>query len=84
VNRRLLGIGVGLLLSLVISVAAWIFFDSVLLFLFLPVLPFLFGRGGAETEREIRVCPTCGFRTRDPDVAYCPRDGTELESEEGS
>lgn len=80
-NRRLLSAALGLLISLAISAVAWVYFDTFLLFLFVPLVPFLLGRGGGD-EATVRECPTCGFRTRDPAVAYCPRDGTELETED--
>lgn len=72
---------VGLLLSLAVSAAAYYLFDFAFLFFavpFVPFLPFLSGRGD---DRPTRVCPTCGFRSADPEVAYCPRDGTKLEAE---
>jgi hypothetical protein len=79
-SRLLTGL-VGLALSLAVSVAAWVHFDTLLLFLFLSLVPFLFrGRGADSTDRpETRRCPVCGFETRDPSFGYCPRDGTELE-----
>jgi hypothetical protein len=79
-SRALTGL-VGLALSLAVSVAAWLYFDTLLLFLFLPLVPFLFrGRGDGSTDRpETRHCPVCGFESLDPSFGYCPRDGTELE-----
>lgn len=69
----------GLLLSLVVSAAAWYLFDFPFLFFAIPFVPFLFRRG---TEApQTRVCPTCGFRSADPEVSYCPRDGTKLTAE---
>ncbi|MFC7167681.1 hypothetical protein [Halospeciosus flavus] len=71
---------VGLLASLAISVVAWVYFDTLFLFLFVPFIPFLLSRGGETPEQPpVRECPTCGFRTRDPNYDYCPRDGTELD-----
>ena len=71
---------VGLTASLAISVAAWVYFDSLLLFLFVPFVPFLFTRGGDGADRPDRAsCPTCGFRTPNPDYTHCPLDGTRLE-----
>jgi hypothetical protein len=71
----------GLAASLLLSVVAWYYFDTLLLFLFLPFVPFLF-RGSssarAEPDREVRECPRCGFRTTNPEFAHCPRDGTPL------
>jgi len=76
---------VGLLLSLVVSVAAWYFFDTLLLFLFLPFVPILFrGRGsssgrGSKGRVPVKESPRCGFRTRNPEFSHCPRDGIRLE-----
>lgn len=71
---------VGLAASLAISVAAWVYFDSLLLFLFVPFVPFLLRRGGERADRpQPATCPTCGFRTPDPDYTHCPLDGTPLE-----
>lgn len=69
----------GLAASLLVSVAAWVLFDSLLLFLFVPFVPFLLRRGRESEAPQARECPQCGFRTRDPEFAYCPRDGTPLE-----
>ena len=72
----------GLLLSLVVSVALWYYFDTLLFFLFVPFVPFLLRRSGGEaTGRppETAECPACGYRTTDPEYDYCPRDGTRLE-----
>lgn len=71
---------VGLLFSLVVSVAAWMLFDTLLLFLLVPFVPFLFRRRTAENEVAIRECPVCGFKTRTQSYEYCPHDGAELES----
>lgn len=68
----------GFALSVLVSAAVWYLFDFAFLFVFLPFVPFLFLRG-TGTERPVRVCPTCGFRSADPEVAFCPRDGTKLE-----
>ncbi|WP_435346707.1 hypothetical protein [Haloarchaeobius sp. HRN-SO-5] len=71
---------VGFLLSLLVSIVLWRYFGTVVFFLFVPFVPFLFrrGRSAAGTER-VRSCPTCGFRTTDDSYSYCPRDGTRLE-----
>ena len=69
----------GLALSRAISVVAWVYFDTLFVFLFVPLVPLLFrGFGGEEERPQVRVCPECGFRTRDHEVRFCPRDGTEL------
>jgi hypothetical protein len=83
VRSRLLTAAVGLLASLLVSVAAYVYLDTLLLFLVLPFVPFLF-RGleqGGDTEARPpgRECPVCGYRTREPAHDYCPRDGTRLE-----
>jgi len=78
-NRAsLLTAAVGLFASLVLSVAAFVLFDTLLLFLFVPFVPIL--ARGAVTRPPEKRCPACGFRTRATDGDYCPRDGTELES----
>lgn len=81
VGSRALTALVGLAVSLAVSVAVWYYFDTFLLFLFVPFVPILLRRGGGTraTDRESSVCPVCGFRTVDPSYEYCPRDGTRLE-----
>lgn len=73
---------IGLSVGLAVSLAAWVYFDTFLLFLFLPFVPFFFRRGGRATapaaDRSRRRCPQCGFETREPEFEYCPRDGTRL------
>ena len=76
----------GLALSLLVTVAAYVYFDTLFVFLFLPFVPFLFARGrgdDGDAERTAYECPACGFRTADPEFTYCPRDGTELETVRG-
>jgi hypothetical protein len=77
-RSRLLTAAAGLLVSLLVSVAAYVYLDTLLLFLFLPFVPFLF-RGSDAEESRVRTCPECGYRTRATDHEYCPRDGTRLE-----
>jgi hypothetical protein len=83
VRSRLLTAAVGLLASVVVSVVAYVYLDTLLLFLVVPFVPFLFRGlekgGAAEEEPAGRECPACGYRTRAPDHDYCPRDGTRLE-----
>ncbi|MFP4174347.1 MAG: hypothetical protein ACLFSW_01020 [Halobacteriales archaeon] len=62
-------------LSLAVSVALAVYLDVLFLFLVVPFVPLLF-RG--DDESGVRECPVCGFRTRDDDYDYCPRDGEEL------
>jgi len=65
----------------VVSALAWVYWDTLALFVFLPFLPFLFRRSGDEDGESppVRRYPTCGFRTRDPEFECCPRDGSQLE-----
>ena len=78
-SRTVTGLA-GLAVSVVVTVVAWVYFDTLFVFLFLPLIPFLFARGRGDDGRTVYECPTCGFRTADPEFAYCPRDGTELEA----
>lgn len=75
-SRTATAIG-GILISILISVGAWVFFDFPFLFLFVPFVPFLFRRGRAKAPPVAR-CPECGFSTRNPEFTYCPRDGSRL------
>lgn len=68
----------GLALSIAISLAAWIAFDTLLLFLLIPFVPWLFWRSRRPSKPPVTRCPVCGFETRDPAFAYCPRDGHRL------
>jgi len=71
---------VGLVVSVLVSVAVWWRFDTLFLFLFVPFVPLLLRRGRAEPrDRSALECPTCGFRTADPAFEFCPRDGSRLE-----
>jgi hypothetical protein len=81
VGSRTLTAAVGLGVGLLVSLAAWVYFDTLLLFLVVPFVPFLFRRGsGGDAERPPeRRCPVCEFRTRSPEYDYCPRDGSRLE-----
>jgi len=68
----------GLATSLAVSLLLWWYFETLLVFLVVPVVPFLF-RAGTERERPpVRECPECGFRTTEAAVEYCPRDGRRL------
>jgi hypothetical protein len=70
---------VGVVVSLLVSVALWWYFETFVFFLFLPFVPFLFRRDGAEDEAEVvRECPRCGFRTDADEYEFCPRDGARL------
>lgn len=68
---------VGLAVSLGVSVAGWVYFDTLLLFLVVPVVPILFRRRGERPPAK--RCPRCGFETREPSFTHCPRDGARLE-----
>ena len=75
----------GLLVSLVITLGAWYYFDTLLVFLLLPFVPILFRSRGdgsrgddGRGEPVVRECPQCGFRTRNPEFSHCPRDGSRL------
>ena len=70
----------GFVISLLVTVLAWWYFRTLVVFLILPLVPIHFRRlGGREDRPPVRICPRCGFRTHDPEYAHCPRDGTELE-----
>lgn len=71
---------VGLVASLLVSAAAWYYYETFLLFLFVPFVPFIFRRrsGSESTPESARECPVCGFQTADRSFEYCPRDGTRL------
>jgi len=67
----------GLLASLLVSVGAWYFFDTLFAFVLLPFVPLLWRRG--DDALPVRECPACGFSTRDPGFEYCPHDGASLD-----
>ena len=66
----------GLVVSVGLSVLAWRYFGLPVFLVFLPFVPFLFR---SRERQSVRECPVCGFRTRDEDYDYCPRDGERLE-----
>ncbi len=78
VSSRTATAAAGVVASLLVSVAAWLYLDTLLLFLFVPFVPFLFRRGADREGPGVKRCPVCGFETRAPDYSHCPRDGTEL------
>ena len=83
VGSRTLTAAVGLLLSLLLSVALWWYFDSLLVFLLLPFIPILFrGFGGDDEPTIVQECPHCGFQATSEAYDYCPRDGSRLEEPE--
>jgi len=74
---------VGLIASLALSAAIYVATGSLLLFVFVPFVPFVLsrslgGKGDREETPPVRECPECGFRARDPGFDYCPRDGRRL------
>ena len=82
-RSRMLTALAGLLVSLAVSAAIYVATGSLLLFLVVPFVPFLFSRSlgsdGNEGETPpVRKCPECGFRAQDPEFDYCPRDGRRL------
>ena len=86
VGSRTLTALAGLLVSLAVSVAVYVYTGSLLLFLAVPFVPFLFSsslRDAAETDDDcpVKRCPSCDFRARDPEFDYCPRDGRRLREE---
>ncbi|MFB6198314.1 MAG: hypothetical protein ABEI52_08625 [Halobacteriaceae archaeon] len=66
---------IGLAISILLTLGAWIYFNTLFVFLFLPFIPILVRRSG---KSNVVTCPKCGFHTR-KDFQYCPHDGTELE-----
>ena len=78
-GARALTAVVGFVASIALSVVLWVAFDFPFFFLFVPFVPFLFRRGGERDEPPVRACPDCGFTSRDPEVQFCPRDGSRLE-----
>lgn len=79
-DSRTLTAAVGLALGVAVSVVAYVQYDTLLVFLFLPFVPFLFRKGGEdEAEPAVKECPVCAFRTTNPEFTHCPRDGHRLE-----
>lgn len=85
VGSRALTALAGLLVSLAVSVVIYLQTGSLLLFLFVPFVPFLFSsslrRDGDDERPPPRACPECDFRTREQGFDYCPRDGRRLREE---
>jgi hypothetical protein len=78
VGSRTLTALVGLLGSLAVSALLYVHTGSVLFFLFVPFVPFLFADRGGGEEPTLYECPRCGFETRNSEFEYCPRDGSRL------
>ncbi|WP_254272232.1 hypothetical protein [Haloarcula marina] len=70
---------VGLAVSVAITVALWWYFDTLLVFLFLPFVPILFRGFGGDDSPVAQECPHCGFQSTVEAYDYCPRDGSRLE-----
>lgn len=72
----------GLLVSLAVSVVAWMYFDTLVVFLVLPFVPLLFrGLAGDDESVTVHRCPECDFSTRNPEFTHCPYDGEPLATE---
>jgi hypothetical protein len=83
VGSRTLTAAVGLLVSLLVTAALWWYFETLLVFLFLPFVPLLFrGIGDDGGPAIVQECPHCGFQATSEAYDYCPRDGSRLESTE--
>ena len=61
--------------SLVLTVTLIALFHVPFLFIFLPIVPFLFRRRHAT---PVKRCTSCGWYTSDSHYQYCPCDGTPL------
>lgn len=80
VDSRTLTAAAGLAVGVVVSVVAWVQYDTLLVLLFLPFVPILFRKGVEdEAEATVRECPDCGFTATTPEFTHCPRDGHRLE-----
>jgi hypothetical protein len=80
VDSRTLTAATGLAIGVLVSVVAYVQYDTLLVLLFLPFVPILFGRGTEdETEPTVKECPVCSFRTTNPEFTHCPQDGHRLE-----
>lgn len=78
VGSRTLTALAGLLGSVALSVLLYVYTGSILLFVFIPFVPFLLLRGGEDDGPPVWTCSRCDFSTRDPAFEYCPRDGSRL------
>ncbi len=72
----------GVLASLAVSAVLYVYLDTLFVFLVVPFVPVLFrglrGDGDVDDRPQVRECPECGFRTRDEEYEFCPRDGLRL------
>lgn len=82
VGSRTLTALVGLIASFGLSAVLYVYTGSLLFFLFVPFIPFLFAdrerRGDKSVQPPIRECPRCGFVTQNSEFDYCARDGSRL------
>jgi hypothetical protein len=78
VSSRVATAAAGVLVSILVSVVVWKVFGIALLFLAVPFVPLLFRGRSSASEATVHECPECGFRTRNPEFEYCPRDGSRL------
>lgn len=78
VSSRVATAVAGVVVSLIVSVLAWWYFNTLLFFLVVPFVPFLFRR--KQSSPPVQHCPVCGYQTRNPEYTHCPRDGTRLET----
>ena len=82
VGSRTLTALVGIIGSIALSVLLYAYTGSLLFFLFVPFIPFLFMNRGSSEETThrlpVRSCDRCDFTTQDPTFEYCPRDGSRL------
>jgi hypothetical protein len=74
ITSRTVGVTIALL-SIGVSILLALYLNTVVLFLLIPLFPFLF-RG--KIDKETRKCPSCGFTTSKESYDYCPCDGEEL------
>ena len=68
--------------SLAVSALLYVYMDTLLFFLLVPFVPFLFSDRDSASEpetRSIRECSRCGFSTQDREIEYCPYGGSRLD-----
>lgn len=72
----------GIVGSVALSALLYAYTGSLLFFLFVPFVPFLFTNRNRTRDGSrrlpVRVCDHCDFKTRNPEFEYCPRDGSRL------
>ena len=66
--------------TLGLSLLLYVYTGSLLFFLLVPFVPFLFrDRDGNRTDPDpVFECSRCDFSARNPEFGYCPRDGSRL------